>query len=33
MPEKADHRWLLLVRQHLDIGEASGVINGHMDLS
>ncbi len=30
--EKADHRWLLLVRQHLDIGEASGVVDGHVDL-
>ena len=30
--EKADHRWLLLIRQHLDIGEASGAINGHVDL-
>jgi hypothetical protein len=30
--ENADHRWLLLVSQHLDIGEVSGVINGHVDL-
>jgi hypothetical protein len=30
--EKDDHRWLLLVPQHLDIGEAGGVINGHVDL-
>jgi hypothetical protein len=30
--EQADDRWLLLIRQHLGIGETSGVINGHVDL-
>ena len=30
--EKADHRWLLLVCQHLDIGQPCGVIHGDMDL-
>jgi hypothetical protein len=30
--EKADDRWLLLIRQHLDIGEANGVIHRHMYL-
>ena len=30
--EKADHRWLLLVRQHLDISQPSGVIHSHVDL-
>jgi hypothetical protein len=30
--EKADHRWLLLIRQHLDRGQPGGVIHGDMDL-
>jgi len=30
--EKADHRWLLLIRQYLDVGQACGVIHGNMDL-
>jgi hypothetical protein len=30
--EKADHRWLLLVCQHLDVGQPRGVIDGDMDL-
>jgi len=30
--EKADHRWLLLIRQYLDVGQAYGVIHGNMDL-
>ncbi len=30
--EKVDEHWLLLVRQHLNIGEASVVINRHMHL-
>ncbi len=30
--EKADERWLLLVHQHLDIGEASSGIHCHMHL-
>jgi len=29
--EKADHRWLLLIRQYLDVGQACGVIDGNMD--
>ncbi len=33
LASKADTRWFLLVRQYLDIGEASGVFNGHLDLS
>lgn len=28
--EKADHRWLLCVRQNLVTGETGGVIHGHM---
>ena len=30
--EEADHRWLLLVRQDLDVGQACGVINGDMNI-
>jgi len=30
--EKADHRRLLLIRQHLDIGKPCGVIYGDVDL-
>jgi len=30
--EKADHRGLLLIRQHLDVGQACGVNNGDMNL-
>jgi hypothetical protein len=30
--ELADHRWLLLICQHIDIGDANGGINGHIDL-
>ena len=30
--EKTDHRWLLLVRQNLDIGQPCGVSHGDMDL-
>jgi len=30
--EKADHRRLLLIRQHLDIGKPCGVIHGDVDL-
>ena len=30
--QKADHRRLLLVRKHFDIGQTRGVINGDMDL-
>lgn len=29
---KADHRWFLLIRQHLDIGKPGGMIDGDMDL-
>lgn len=27
---KEDHNWLLLIRQQLDVGEASGIINGQV---
>jgi len=30
--EKADHRRLLLVCEHLDVGQSCGVIDSHMDL-
>ena len=30
--QKADHRWLLLIRQHLDVRQAGGVIDGDVDL-
>lgn len=30
--EKADHRWILLVGQHLYVGQPRGVIDGDMDL-
>jgi len=30
--EKADHRWFLLVWQHLDVRQPHGVIDGDMDL-
>ena len=30
--EEADHRWLLLIRQHLDVGQACGVIHSDMNL-
>jgi len=31
--EKADHRWLLLIRQHLDLGKPCGVFHGDVNLS
>lgn len=30
--EKADHGWLLLICQHLDVSQPGGVIDGDMDL-
>lgn len=30
--EKADHRWLLLIRQHLEVRQSGGVVDGDMDL-
>jgi hypothetical protein len=30
--EKADHRWLLLIHQHLHVGMPGGVVDGHVDL-
>jgi hypothetical protein len=30
--EKADHRWLLLVRQDLDVGQPGGVIHSDVNL-
>ena len=31
MAKKADHRWLLLVRQHLGVRQSRGVVDGNMD--
>jgi len=30
--QKADHRWLLLVREDLDVRQSGGVVHGDMDL-